>query len=166
MTAPFLPFGQLVSFAGLVFTGAGALNDANAAWLAQYDASYQTALTPVYGQPYPMDGGALAPAPLKDPTVTYTVLLYADDGDAHPYQTLEAQWNAIAATLAGTHSYRGATAASGQVGDLVVSDASGAHWAARARMLKPAPFKIQPGDVAALSIDLPFVLLEPFAAAS
>ncbi len=161
-----VPFGQLISFATLVFTGVGAISPANTSRLVSYDPQFITAFAPIPGQPYPFDLYGVGAAPLKEPpTMTWEYLLFAPDGSSEQaaYAALEAQYNSIYSSMVGgTYTFSGTPGVSGQVGNLVVADANGTNFTAFARALDQGQPKLVPGEVAAYLLTLRFALLSSF----
>lgn len=153
----FLPIGPLISFGPVVIA---TLAPNSTSYLASWAGGYAASFHPVLGSIYPLDLAGLGAVPLTDPTVTYLLQLFALDSDATPYATVEAQYNAIMAAIQGSYSYAGYATASGQVGDLVAQDASGASHTARARLKKALPLVIKPGEnVSWLEVSMDFQLL-------
>lgn len=155
----FVPFGPLVAFSGITIA---TLAPNSTSYLSAFNGGFAASFRPVLGSVYPLDLAGLGAVPLTDPALTYTLQLFAADSDPTPYSTLESEYNAILAAIMGSYSYAGYATASGQVGDLVAQDAAGVNHTARARLRKPVPFVIKPGEAGSLEMMLDFMLVGAF----
>lgn len=161
-----IPFGQLVSFSGLTFTGSGAISGVKSAWPVSFDGEYDVALLPV-GKVYPFDAQGIEAAPFRGlPTIVYEyILLGSGASDALAFKDVRTKWNQIYARMQGTYTWGSISNTSGQKGTLVVADenpAVGTTYSATARILKPAPFTLVKGQPGELIVQLPFALLGEF----
>jgi hypothetical protein len=156
----------LVSWAGLTFTGSGAISGVKSAWPVSFDGEYDCSLINM-GQTFPFDAQGIEAAPYKGtPTITYEyILLGSGASDALQFKDVRQKWNTIYSRLQGTYTWGSIAGTSGQKGTLVVADEDPTvmtTYSATARILKPAPWTLTKGQPGELIVQLSFALLSDF----
>lgn len=154
------PFGTLISFGSMIFTGAGIPANVQTDTTSVTDAPEVDRPRKAHPtNPYGISLRGYSPGPLKPTVSTWTVAVVATPGlsaaaSAAAIETAYATWVGF---WRGTHTHRTIAGTTGQLGDLVVQDASGTSYTAEAELTK-MPRTWKPGEIASLELVLEFIL--------
>lgn len=154
-----LPFGNLLSFGDMIFSGAGIPD--NVATDTQSIQATPTVIRPRIEHPtlpygYPTRAGSIAP--LQSYESTWIVDVEATDPDAE-FAAIEECWASWYTAWRNDHTHREIAGCSGQLGLLTCKAADGSLWTAEAEMDR-FPIAPQPGETMSFSVKLGFNLTE------
>lgn len=162
MTALTIPFGRLVSFGGMIFTGAGSPDGVTVDTQAiqttpEADRPRTTMLSGAYGRSI----RGYAPGGIKPSPATFQVDVHATRGSSmqSSYEAIESCYATWLSQWMGTCTHRGAVGWSNQFVDVVVLDALGTPWRAEAELLS-LPLSLVLGEPLSLTISLAFIPAE------
>jgi hypothetical protein len=162
MPTVYVPFGKLVSFGAIIFSGGSPLSPAQLNSMPTMQLDWDVKLQEQQNSDYPYDLG-YGKARLKDPRVTWIYLLRSTSStEAAAWTDLQTQFNTLIDDLEGTHTLDGYTSASGQVADLVVKTPDGTGTLTGRARIVSAHGDPKPGQITALEVSLTFALLGRF----
>lgn len=165
MAATKWPFGPLQSFGDLVFAGGGlpaSIATSCSPPKATPEVSRPRKATPRTRYGFPLYGYSPGPVGAYPATWVLSLTTTGRLSQAASWAALEAAYGVWYALWLGTHTHRGVSGTTGQLGDLIALDTFGTAYTAEAE-LDAFPVKPAPGEVYSLDLTFVFTIREHWA---